>query len=98
MGKYEVSKMEQVGECLVVTVNHNGRSSLRDFHLLWNGAVMKSLPPIAVLKLEGSIHDEGGESTTQEFHFNLDALKTFGNVIKIRLAEREVDMVEFRFE
>jgi len=98
MGKYEVKNMEQVGECLRITIQHKGKTALAKFHLIWNGAVMKSLPPIAVLKLEGSIFEDSGKSVTQELDFNLDVLKTFGQRITIRLDKHEVEPVRFTFE
>jgi len=98
MGKYEVKNMEQKGDCLRITIKHSGKTSLAKFHLVWNGAVMKSLPPIAILKLEGSIFEDSGKSVTQELDFNLDALKTFGKIITIRLGGHEVSPVRFSFE
>ncbi len=98
MGKYVVESMEQVGECLRITIKHGGETSQANFHLLWNGTVMKSLPPIATLSMEGSIFEDTGTTVVQELDFNLDVLKTFGKRIHIRLKDKDVEQVTFSFE
>lgn len=97
-GSFKLISAKQVDGCLEITIEHTGNTMTDMFHLVWNGAVMKSLPPIAQLRTIGRVRNEGGEVRQQQMYFDVSPLAAFGKQVNIQMVGQKVPIVNFDFE
>ncbi|MCR9162661.1 MAG: hypothetical protein ACE37F_03170 [Nannocystaceae bacterium] len=61
-----VQGLEQDGNTLLVTVTHAGGCSEHTYEACWNGSLMKSMPPQAVIDLRHDAHGDACEAMLTE--------------------------------
>lgn len=79
---FTVTEWSVSGDTLIVGVQHGGGCREHDWKMYFNGAIMKSLPPQAVLQLQHLVKDgpDPCRSIIREtLKFNLTSLKSVAN-------------------
>jgi len=74
---YIVKSATIEGDILKLVVGFTGEKVNHDFDLVWNGAIMKSMPPKASLSLvHKSENTTGKQKIEMSMSFNLSSMKT----------------------
>lgn len=93
---FTITTAEVIGDSLIVWVSYKGSEGAHNFDLIWNGSIMKSLPPKAGMFLYHTAEILGGENEfMQGLVFDISALKEYadGGSIIIMLRSWESELI-----
>jgi len=85
---FTILNAEIIGDVLKIDVSFTGEKGDHDFDLFWNGSIMKSLPPKAMLHLvHKKTSDKGKKEVVMNLEFDISMFKRkeYGDTIILLL-------------